>query len=245
MNTKDTLINDKNFQKLLHNDEYYKNIFKKTEKIVSAVFYILQQSDIDTRSETHSSNVASKAHFVHENALRTLEVKPSAAREVLEQFAQALIGLDSTLRVVTAAALITPEVLQAVTAEIDVVLRTLRPYLADESTSVLSLLDATPTRSSSAQPARAARSSALGSAGSARPSSAAAAASGTPSDPAADRRSRIKTVLEAKGDATIKDISEIITDVSEKTIQRDLNAMIDTGDVQRQGERRWSRYSVL
>lgn len=242
MNTKDILLNDKNFQKLLHNDEYYKNIFKKTEKIVSAVFYILQQSDIDTRSETHSSNVASKAHFVHENALRTLEVKPSAAREVLEQFAQALIGLDSTLRVVTAAALITPEMMGAVTAEIDVVLRTLRPYLADESSSVLSLLDATPTRSTSSQPARAARSSALGGS---RPSPTTTAATGTPSDPAADRRSRIKTVLEAKGDATIKDISEIITDVSEKTIQRDLNAMIDTGDVQRQGERRWSRYSVL
>jgi DeoR/GlpR family transcriptional regulator of sugar metabolism len=59
-----------------------------------------------------------------------------------------------------------------------------------------------------------------------------------------DRAERIKTVLEAKPHATIKDISEIITDVSEKTIQRELNSLIEKGQVQREGERRWSRYSV-
>lgn len=242
MNTKDIILNDKNFQKLLHNEEYYKNIFKKTEKIVSAVFYILQKSDIDKRSETHSSNVASKAHFVHENALRTLEVKPSASREVLEQFAQALIGLDSTLRVVTAAGIITPEVMATVTAEIDVVLRSLRPYLSEESTTVLSLLDSTTTSRSSAPTRPRARSGGF-SAPSQRDKS--TNPETPPSETGNDRRTRIRTVLEAKGDATIKDISEIITDVSEKTIQRDLNAMIDAGEVQRQGERRWSRYSVL
>lgn len=41
-----------------------------------------------------------------------------------------------------------------------------------------------------------------------------------------DRTNRIKTVLEAKPEATIKDLSEIITDVSTKTIQRDPNSLI-------------------
>ncbi len=59
-----------------------------------------------------------------------------------------------------------------------------------------------------------------------------------------DRAERIKTVLEAKPQATIKDIAEIITDVSEKTIQRELNSLIEKGQVLREGERRWSRYSV-
>ena len=59
-----------------------------------------------------------------------------------------------------------------------------------------------------------------------------------------DRASRIKTVLEAKPAATIKDISEVITDVSEKTIQRELNSLIEKGQVIREGERRWSKYSV-
>jgi DNA-binding transcriptional ArsR family regulator len=59
-----------------------------------------------------------------------------------------------------------------------------------------------------------------------------------------DRAERIKTVLEAKPQATIRDIAEIITDVSEKTIQRELNSLIEKGQVYREGERRWSRYSV-
>ena len=59
-----------------------------------------------------------------------------------------------------------------------------------------------------------------------------------------DRTTRIKTVLEAKPEATIKDLTDIITDVSAKTIQRDLNSLIDSGEVIRQGERRWSKYSL-
>ena len=59
-----------------------------------------------------------------------------------------------------------------------------------------------------------------------------------------DRAERIKTVLEAKPQASVKDIAEVITDVSEKTIQRELNSLIEKGQVVREGERRWSRYSV-
>ena len=85
MNTKDITINDSNFKKLLHNDNYYRHIFKKTEKIISVVFYILNNIDSNKKSETLISNIASKAHFAHENALRTLEVKPVSSKEVLEQ----------------------------------------------------------------------------------------------------------------------------------------------------------------
>jgi DeoR/GlpR family transcriptional regulator of sugar metabolism len=60
-----------------------------------------------------------------------------------------------------------------------------------------------------------------------------------------DRADRIKTVLEAKPEATVKDVAEIITDVSEKTIQRELNSLIEKGQVVREGERRWSKYSVV
>ena len=60
-----------------------------------------------------------------------------------------------------------------------------------------------------------------------------------------NRRERIKTILEAKKEASIKDISDIITDVSEKTIQRELTAMIEDNIVKRHGERRWSKYSLF
>lgn len=245
MNTKDTSINDSQFKKLLHNDNYYRQIFKKTEKIVSVIFYILNNIDANKKSETHISNIAGKAHFVHENALRTLEVKPVSSREVLEQFAQALVGLESTLRVAAVSGVITAEVMGVLAAEIDVVLRGLRQYLQESGLTDSGFFD---QLGGNVQTSRAHTPRAVRGAGSVmtatQGSNTYAERTTTPAS-ASDRRERIKTILEAKGDATIKDISEIITDVSEKTIQRELNAMIDANLVKRQGERRWSRYSMF
>lgn len=230
------------FKKLLHDDNYYKQIFKKTEKIVSVIFYILNNIDADKKSETHISNIASKAHFAHENALRSLEVKPASSREVLEQFAQALVALDSTLRVAAVSGTLTTEVLTVLTAEIDTVLRGLRSYLQDTGMQESSFFDQLGSPLSDVQPTARPAARTQRSAPSA-PASAPKQASSTSGT--GDRRERIKTILEAKGDATIKDISEIITDCSEKTIQRELNAMIEDNVVKREGERRWSRYSVM
>ena len=238
MNTKDIAINDNNYQKLLYNDDYYRHIFKKTEKIISVVFYILNNTDTDKRTETHIGNIAGKAHFAHENALRSLEMKQASAKEVLEQFAQALIALDSTLRVAAASEVITPDVLYVVTGEIDTVLRGLSKYMSSE-TSVASMLSTQFSNASSRhQPASTSTPSRAQ-----KPVS--NASSNTPKASASpDRRTRIQTILEAKGEATIKDISEIITDCSEKTVQRELSAMIEDNIVKRQGERRWSKYSI-
>ncbi len=239
MNQKDGYINDSNFKKLLHNDEYYRHIFKKTEKIVSVVFYILNNIDHNKKSETHISNIASKAHFAHENALRTLEVKPLNATEVLEQFAQSLIGLDSVLRIASVSGAFSGEVLSTVSAEVDAVLRSLSAYMSDNTgiESTLSTFDtpiASPQKQKRAAPAHSPMGTSTGT----------ATAASVPAN-TADRRTRIRTILEAKGEATIKDISEIVTDCSEKTIQRELNAMIEDNVVKREGERRWSRYSLV
>jgi hypothetical protein len=58
------------------------------------------------------------------------------------------------------------------------------------------------------------------------------------------RQDTILSLLKKKGDLTIKDISEVIKDCSEKTIQRELSSFISGGLVRRTGERRWSRYSL-
>jgi hypothetical protein len=36
----------------------------------------------------------------------------------------------------------------------------------------------------------------------------------------------------------------MIRDVSEKTIQRELQALIDSGEVVKRGERRWTQYAL-
>ena len=239
MNTKDTNISDISFRKLLHDDNYYRHIFKKTEKVVSVVFYILNNIDHDKKSETHIGNLASKAHFVHENALRTLEVKLVSSKEVLEQFAQALVGLDSTLRIMAASHIITQDVLTVVVNEIDAVLRGLSGYIEGDTKQSKPFFTGTsmeaPSATTVSHRSTASRSTTHNA------SSTQAESTSSPSD----RRERIKTILEAKGEATIKDISEIITDCSEKTIQRELNAMIEDNIVKRQGERRWSKYSIF
>lgn len=58
------------------------------------------------------------------------------------------------------------------------------------------------------------------------------------------RQDLIINVLKGHGNLTIKDFSKVITDCSEKTIQRELLELVDKGVVKKEGERRWSRYSL-
>lgn len=60
-----------------------------------------------------------------------------------------------------------------------------------------------------------------------------------------DRRSSILSLIKNKQNASIKDISTFIRGVSEKTIQRELLALIEEGKIQKKGERRWSTYSFV
>jgi DNA-binding transcriptional ArsR family regulator len=59
-----------------------------------------------------------------------------------------------------------------------------------------------------------------------------------------DRRETILSVIKNKHKASIKDISTLIRGVSEKTVQRELASLIEEGIVLKQGERRWSIYSL-
>lgn len=65
------------------------------------------------------------------------------------------------------------------------------------------------------------------------------------SDKTSDRREAILSILRSKGPSYIKDISTVIRDVSEKTIQRELQALVEEGSIARSGERRWTTYSVV
>lgn len=57
-----------------------------------------------------------------------------------------------------------------------------------------------------------------------------------------DRQQAIMTILSTKGPSYIKDISTVIRDVSEKTIQRELQTLVAKGAIQKAGERRWTQY---
>ena len=58
------------------------------------------------------------------------------------------------------------------------------------------------------------------------------------------RQSIIISLLKRKKEIMIKDVSSLIDDCSEKTIQRELSAMVALGILRKIGEKRWSRYSL-
>lgn len=58
------------------------------------------------------------------------------------------------------------------------------------------------------------------------------------------RQSVIINILKRKKEIMIKDVSPLIENCSEKTIQRELMAMVHNGTLRKVGEKRWSRYSL-
>lgn len=59
------------------------------------------------------------------------------------------------------------------------------------------------------------------------------------------RQSAIINLLKRKKEAIIKDITPLIPHTSEKTVQRELAAMVEAGILKKMGEKRWTRYSLV
>jgi predicted transcriptional regulator len=58
------------------------------------------------------------------------------------------------------------------------------------------------------------------------------------------RQEVILNILKKKKEIMVKDISAVIVDCSEKTLQRELLDMVTQGILKKEGERRWSKYSI-
>lgn len=59
-----------------------------------------------------------------------------------------------------------------------------------------------------------------------------------------NRISSIIGLLKTKSHLSVRDFTEVIPGVSEKTIQRELAILLNKGIISRVGERRWTRYSL-
>lgn len=59
------------------------------------------------------------------------------------------------------------------------------------------------------------------------------------------RQETILKFINERKSAVIKDIVALFPEVSEKTIQRELNALIDTGRITKRGSKRWSIYMAV
>ena len=231
---------------------FYTNVFKKTEKIVAAIVYILSHTNKRQADNTHIQKIKDRVFVVHESLLETLALQQQEARERLLDFQYELAGLESVLRVGEAGGIISQEVMSLLSNELDLVQRFINNhYTKSDGYSIDINTDVSNMLGTSAGNAKESTSNKQTAPRAPRKQRVQIPAGDISTDAylvysqMTDRAERIKTVLDAKPQATIKDIAEVITDVSEKTIQRELNSLIEKGQVVREGERRWSRYSTV
>ncbi len=230
-------------QRLSDDSGYYTNVFKKTEKIVSVILYIMSETKETRSSGQQIQLIKDRALKTHEVSLETLTYQTHEQTGGIANFVHTLVALDSTLRVAHTAKVVPTDVFALITDQLDTVFRYINNhYLKGQGIKVEELVGesivkkpATRTNSNSAPRQRRVNI----------PVGDISTDAYMVYSQMTDRAERIKTVLEAKPQATIKDIAEVITDVSEKTIQRELNSLIEKGQVLREGERRWSRYSAV
>jgi DNA-binding transcriptional ArsR family regulator len=232
-------------KRLASDTDYYNNIFKKTERIVSVVFYVLSFEEVKSQNQRHLDNLSSSAFKTQEVSLLALNAYAHQAQDNLFALQQSLVALKSALTLAAASRIVSNQVLELIGNDIDTVQRRIQyDYLGIEAPNMIKeeIQKETfnPPATKKRTPQRA----------TSRPQRSSIPGTDISSDAhlvysqLTDRATRIKTVLEAKPEATIKDLAEVITDISEKTIQRELNSLIEKGQVIRQGERRWSKYSL-
>ncbi len=226
-------------EKILLQDEYFfKYIFKKTEKISSAVFYIVNKRQDIPLDNVVRADLERRAKDTHSVVLSLLNMGSDTAQYGLKTLLHSLVSLDSVLRLFAAMGGISEDNRIVISNEIDGVQRSMRRYLGNQS---FSLLDFEQTHTPTKQRSVAAKSRAETLTSGATSQSHA----GQPANYATDRQGQILSLLRDNDGVSIKDIHGVINDCSEKTIQRELLSLIENGKVRREGERRWSRYFLI
>ncbi len=240
MDIQDTTKLYKSDNRLLSDSNYYKYIFKKTEKIVCAVFYVLEHTD-KSRDGIVAVSVLESAKQSLDSVLLTLSCPWYTAYNELHAFLNTLVVLESHMHVAQAVALVQEDIADMLSLEIESVLRSLQHYLAYEKRSApdLSSFNGVTRDTTNAQ-----RTSPHVT-GVERPIAGPTGSQGQSKGQRSERRRIIKDILASNRQSTIKYIAEKIPNLSEKTLQREINSMINETIIIKEGERRWTRYSLV
>jgi DeoR-like helix-turn-helix domain len=65
------------------------------------------------------------------------------------------------------------------------------------------------------------------------------------SDELSKRQEEILSVIKDKGEVYIKDVSTLLREYSEKTIQRELSSLVLSGVLEKKGDKRWTTYRFV
>lgn len=241
---RDTHADDFVLEKSIFNNVFEKDIrrvfiYKKAERLAKAIHLI-------TPAFTDSVSLRNRIDGIAVGLVDAAIAPSGAARTAL---ARELLALSSVLSIARTGGLLSAMNAELIAHEAQVLLQEVAAYEEPRL-----FLDEAPTLSGIAKKALSRESSeSLRSVPAPRQGGqkSVAARKGhikdtkeTVDGPVKDRREAILSVIRGKGRASIKDISTLIRGVSEKTIQRELAALISAGRVEKQGERRWSTYAL-
>lgn len=232
-------------------EDYLVYIFKKTEKITSALYLI---SGLLKDEEPMKWELRDKGMDLVGSSFIASSSVPGDKNVMIQSLFASALETISLLNIAKLSNLISPMNHKLLVAEIDNVLGLLRDKLASSAENAGYVLSEdffrTPSMFGSGFKPDTQSVNSLGSVG--RNSSHTNTASKTKVskghvdvvEKKGNRQEVIINVLKGQSNLTIKDFIKVIKDCSEKTIQRDLIELVDRGLVKKEGERRWSRYSL-
>jgi hypothetical protein len=248
MKGKDAHNGDFVLEKSIFNSIFEKDIrrvfiYKKSERLAKAIHLIAP-------AFAESVSLRNRLDLIAIGLVDAAILPSGAARTALSR---ELLALSSVLSIARTGGLLSPMNVELITHEAHMLLQEIAAYeeprlFLDDAPTLSSIAKKTLAQDAAqhADVTRAKHSAA------ARPTGSRAASgnkghikdTGRAEGHVKDRQEAILSVIKNKGTASIKDISTLIRGVSEKTIQRELILLIEAGFVSKQGERRWSTYSL-
>lgn len=245
--TNDDFVLEKSiFNNIFEKDIRRVFIYKKTERLAKALHLIAP-------AFSESASLRNRIDAIAIGLVDAAVLPPGNARTAL---ARELLALSSVLSIARTGGLLSPMNAELISREAQILLQEIADYeeprvFLDEAPTLSGIAKSALKRDASAHAAHH-QSEALAPLPTPRVQRVASPVrkgqikdSGKePTGAIKDRREAVLSVIRNKGSVSIKDISTLIRGVSEKTIQRELGALIESGLVSKQGERRWSTYSL-
>ncbi|MDB5239195.1 MAG: seg [Candidatus Parcubacteria bacterium] len=222
-------------------EDYLLYVFKKTEKITAALYLV---SGLLKDEEPLKWELRDRGMDLMSSSFTASSAVPGDKNIVIQSLFTAALETISLLNVARISNLISEMNHIILVREIDNIVSILRDKLAQNAENAGYVLSdsffKTPslfttgfksdTKGSAAKPSPAVESNKI------KPD--------TSDTKKAERQENILNLLKNQSNLTIKDFSRVIKDCSEKTIQRELIELVQKGIIKKEGERRWSRYSL-
>lgn len=236
-------------------EDYLIYIFKKTEKITAALYLI---SGLLKDEEPIKWELRDKGIDLVSSSFSASSSQPGDKNAVIQSIFTASLETLSLLNVAKVSNLISDMNYKLLVREIDNVVALLRDRLVESAESAGYILSEsffkTPDlytsgfRLGSKSPNQNEVLRAKGQSYSSSDSSVSNTGSNkgqhNTNDKKLQRQEIIISTLKSQSNLTIKDFAKVIKDCSEKTIQRELIDLVNRGIIKKDGERRWSRYSL-